>query len=279
MDRAEFRDLIKRGFGWPLVNVELLDMHIDDNIYKAAQKYSRFAVGNATQECFGTMMLSGGQRFYDMPAGTTEVIKVDDYGKEGGINTLFTIDNFLYSQGAMNFFAQSSGYSLVDYHTTLGFLKTLRRYSPSRYTYKYHKGSNKLEVTPAPATDRFITISQPVSAGSSVYQDVVVNSGGFVLLKSMMLEGATEPGWVMEDFYERMFEKDWFIDYVTALCKITLGMIRRKMENASNTVGNTSLTMDGSALMSEGKEEKTALEEKLQTEESYESYGISLGQC
>ena len=92
-----------------------------------------------------------------------------------------------------------------------------------------------------------------------------------------MLEGATEPNWTMEEFYKRMFEKDWFIDYTIALCKITLGTIRRKMENASNTVGNTALQMDGSALLSEGKEEKTALEEKLQTEENYEGYGLFIG--
>ena len=30
LTREEFRDLIKRRFGWPIVNVELEDIHIDD---------------------------------------------------------------------------------------------------------------------------------------------------------------------------------------------------------------------------------------------------------
>ena len=82
---------------------------------------------------------------------------------------------------------------------------------------------------------------------------------------------------IYEVFVERMFEKDWITDYVTALVKMTLGEVRRKMENASNMVGNIGATFNGSALMSEGLAEKEKLEEKLQDTEVYEGYGLSWG--
>lgn len=267
MNRVDFRDKIRRRFGWPIVNVEVEDVHIDDAIELALQKYERFAIGNATQESWITLMLSGGQQFYSLPPGTTEVESVEDSGRAGGINTLFTIDNFLYNQGAFNFFAGSTGYSLVTYHITMGFLETLRRYSPSKYRYKYHKGSNLLEVNPPPDRDQVLFLSDGTSAISP----------GWALMKAHMLEGATEPNWTYEVFVERMFEKDWITDYVTALVKMTLGEVRRKMENASNMVGNIGATFNGSALMSEGLAEKEKLEEKLQDTEVYEGFSISFG--
>jgi hypothetical protein len=42
------------------------------------------------------------------------------------------------------------GYNLVSYHVALDFLKTVDRYTPSIYNYKYHKYTNQLEVHPAP---------------------------------------------------------------------------------------------------------------------------------
>jgi hypothetical protein len=275
MQREEFREFIRRRFGWPLINVELHDDHINDNIFLAMQKYTRFAIANASQEHFMTLMLSGGQRYYNLPEGVVEVVSVEDQGKDGGINTLFTIDNYLYQQGAFNFLNMNSGFSLVSYHIAMGFIETIKRYTPSRYTFKYHKESNLLEVNPTPLKDKTLMISQLTSAGT--YEDVVVVSPGFVLLKTYMLEGSTEPGFTIETFYERMFERDWIIDYVTALCKITLGMIRNKMTNAANTVGNIGLSMDGAELLQQGNTEKETLERQLQETEAYEGLGIFIG--
>ena len=268
MTRADFKDLIRRKFGYPIVNVEIDDEHIDDAIRLALQKYERFAIGNATQETWLTFMLSGGQTLYDMPAGTTEVESVDDGGASGGINTLFTIDNFMYNQGAMNFFAMSSGgYSMVTYHITMGFLETLKRYAPSKYRYKYHKATNRLEVNPAPARGGFLTMTDGTSA----------DSPGFALVKAHMLEGATEPNWTYEVFVEEMLERDWVCDYVAALCKIVLGTVRRKLENASSMVGNMNASFDGSAFMQEGLAEKEKLEATLQDTEIYVGWGLTFG--
>ena len=275
MNRSAFIAMVQRTLGYPMVNVELTEDHYNDAIYKAMQQYIKYANDNATQTSYCTVLLSAGCNFYQMAPGTVDVIKCTDDGRAGSINTLFTMENFLYSQGAFNFNALNSGSSLVSYHITLGFLDTIKRYTPSKYTFKYHKESNLLEVNPAPDFGNSMSVSMLTSGGT--IEEMIVDSPGFILTEAIMLEGATEPGWTMETFTTRMLDRSWIIDYVTALCKITLGEIRRKTANASAAAGNASLQLNGAELMQEGRDEKKELEEKLQNEECWHGYGISWG--
>jgi hypothetical protein len=58
---------------------------------------------------------------------------------------------------------------------------------------------------------------------------------------------------------------------------MTLGHIRRKFSNGSGSIGNVGITLDGSELLSEGKEEKDKLEEELDEKYAFDGYGISMG--
>jgi hypothetical protein len=55
-----------------------------------------------------------------------------------------------------------------------------------------------------------------------------------------------------------------------------LGETRRKFANFSS-IGNTGISLDGDSLLSEGKEEKERLEEKLKEEENFEGSYITFG--
>jgi len=57
---------------------------------------------------------------------------------------------------------------------------------------------------------------------------------------------------------------------------MTLGRIRMKFANFGS-IGNSGISMDGDALMSEGKEEKERLDEQLREEEPEQGYDISIG--
>ena len=63
---------------------------------------------------------------------------------------------------------------------------------------------------------------------------------------------------------------------IVALSKISLGIIRRKPSSFSG-LGSHGVGLDGDSLISEGKEEKDALEETLRDEEAFEGYGIDIG--
>jgi len=60
------------------------------------------------------------------------------------------------------------------------------------------------------------------------------------------------------------------------MSKMTLGRIRMKFAQFGS-IGNSGISLDGDALMSEGKEEKERLDEQLREEESDVGYDISIG--
>ena len=262
---------IKRRFGFPMVKVELDNSQIYDAIDYAKQKFIKWSAGQATQEVFFTMALSGGQTIYELPVGVTEVIEYESSGTStGGINTLFTIDNFLYSQGMYEALFQAAGtdYTIISYHIARDFLETVRKYTPDKYTFRYHPFQNELEIQPEPSTSSYLEITQN-------NQTFTINSPGFILLRTYMLEGSTNVvGWENSD--ENFYGLDWIFDYATAEAKIILGMVRRKFDNFAS-IGNTGISLDGESLINEGKEEKEKLEETLRLEEPWEGLGISVG--
>ena len=269
MKKAQLAEKIKRGLGFPMVKIELDPTQINDAIDNARKKFIKWAAGNATHETFFTVMLSGGQSIYDLPVGVTEVLAYSSSGMSGGINTLFTVDNFLFNQGLFQALigtgGGASGYTMINYHMARDFLETVRKYTPDKYSYKYHGYTNQLEIQPAPAT-----------GGRLELNGVVYDSPGFVLIRSMMLEASTLSGYSEENTFENFYGYDWILEYATAECKIVLGLVRRKFGNFAS-LGNVGISLDGDALVSEGKEEKDALEEKLKTEEVFEGLGIEIG--
>lgn len=266
MRKDELVDKIKRRLGFPMVKIELDDLQIYDNIDYTRSLYIKWAVGQATQERFITVLLSGGQSMYEMPANTVEVIGYD-IKTMGSIHTLFTIENYLYQMGMYDQVLMRGGgdnYTLVSYHIARGFLETVRRYIVDAYHFHYHKHTNMLEIEPTPPSSS--TWSSVTSAGPSgnVY---VQNTPGYILVRTYGIEGEAED----------MYENPWFLDYATALTKISLGRVRSKFANFSAVGSNVSLSLDGSDLIQEGQTEIERLDERLRTEESEVGYGIYIG--
>jgi hypothetical protein len=274
MTKKQLAERIKRDLGFPMVKVELDNSNIYDSIDLARQKFIKWAVGQATTEVWFTLMLSAGQNYYDLPVGVTEVVNYSfSTGTTEGINTLFTLDNYLFNEGMFQMLYETSGtgYTLVSYHIARDFLDTMRKYTPDAYNYNYRRYTNELEVHPAPPSGNALTLT-----------DGTHDSPGFVLVRAMMIEGSTyntmgtSDSWVAGDSDEDFYGLDWVLEYATALCKIKLGMVRRKFENFA-AIGNVGVALDGSDLVSEGKEEKEALEERLKDEETFDGWGISIG--
>jgi hypothetical protein len=117
-------------------------------------------------------MLSGGQSNYELPSGVTEVISMTDLASSGvgGINTLFTIENYLYNKGMLGFL-EHGGFSIIDYHLALDYLNTLDKYTADKYMWHYHRYNNILSLNPTPPNDEVMTIE--TSGG-----EVTVNSPG-----------------------------------------------------------------------------------------------------
>lgn len=259
--KDDLAEKVKRRLGAPLVKVELDDLQIYDHIDYAREKYIKWAVGNATVEKYGTLMLRGGVTNYEMPSGTTDVLSYN-ISTLGGVNTLFTIDNYFYQIGlydSMLMRGQGDSYTVISYHIALQFLDTLKRYVVDTYNFRYHRYSNMLEINPAPPSSGITPI---VVNGQNQS-----NTPGFILLRTYVVDSDNI------DLYTNV----WFLDYVTALCKISLGRVRSKFANFAAVGSNVGLAMDGDALLQEGIAEKEKLEEELRTEEAYEGLDISIG--
>ena len=287
--KSDLSERIKRRLGHPVIKVELDPQQIFDAIDYARDKWVKWAVGQATAETFLTVLLSAGKVFYDLPIGVVEVVDYDDRGAAwGGVNTLFTIDNYLFNRGLYNWvWATGYDYSFVSYHLSLDYLKTIDRYTPTVYNYKYHPFTNQLEVHPPPPSGNYMEVDN----GDGKL--VSVDSPGFILVRTYMMEGSSYSGmeqnnhratpWKRreEDLHsgnrnDNFFTSDWIFDYALAESKIILGRIRSKFAGFTS-IGNTGIDLDGADLIGEGTAEKEKLEETLRLEEVFEGYPIFWG--
>ena len=193
ISRSQLIGKVRRRLGEPMVKVEICDEQIVDHINYARTKWIKWATSNATQEVYFTLLLQAGKQFYDLPAGITDIISYDDEPiQSGGINTLFTIDNMMFSSGFYgNIFW--GGYDLVSYHLVQDFLHTLRKYRT--YNLKYHKSTNQLEINPIPARNNQLLEVEVINPTTGILTEVAVDSPGYVMLKGFMIDGASIPNY------------------------------------------------------------------------------------
>lgn len=251
MTKKELINWIRRKLGEPMVKVELHDSQIEDCLFNAREEYIKWASGSATDEVFFTIALSAGIDTYELPSGVTEVIKVKEFSTSmHGINTLFTTENYMYNQGMLSFLHNLGSYSIIDYYLALGFLELIERLFPYYYNWRYDRINNKIRVRPTPSFD---------------LGDEQV---GYLLVHSFMLAGTDENTFTELDdaVYNIMWDETWVRNYALACAKETLGLVRRKFANFTS-IGNEGISLDGDALISEAKEEKDKLEERLRNDE------------
>ena len=262
---------IKHRLGYPIIKLEMTDDQISDNINYARHKFIMWASGHATQEVYFTMMLSAGQWLYDMPSGTVDVLDYDTNSNTGlgGINTLFTLGNYMYSQGAFGFLQPGfaiGGFNILNYHTIIDFFETMERYNPDAYNFKYHRYANQIEIQPPPQAGYVLEID------GEVY-----DSPGFVLIKAAMVEGSTLPGYTgLDQDNDVTLLSQWVEDFAFARTMYTLGLIRRKFANFA-ALGNQGTAMDGDALVAEAQVLMDNLIVSLRDAETHKGMGIIVG--
>lgn len=267
--KSDLAERVLRRLGWPSIKVELERDTIYNHIDWAKKKWITYAVGQATQEVWFTMMLSAGQYLYDMPEGVQEVVEYSmEPAEMGGINELFTIHHMLYEQGLFGIIEPSNaaGYNLVSYHIARDFLETLARYTPDEYNYKYHPYTNQLEIQPPPPSGNALVIG-----------DYSYDSPGWILVRAFMLRDSTLPDYTDDYLNSDLYTNvQWIEDMTLALSKQTLGMVRRKF-SGSTLLGTQGLSLDGADLIQEGKDEYERLMEDLVEKEAHEGHYITMG--
>jgi len=186
-------------------------------------------------------------------------------------------------------------YTMVDSYLALGHLELIQKMTPDKYRWRYHRFANKLEIIPTPECGNSLQVGVPVSGGCpNQFSDYTyVDSPGFVMIRGQMMMGSTLPTYVPsvsgtfdpdgkshypeadENYLESIFSHPWIIEYATFYAMRTLGYIRRKF-SSNTSLGNATISMDGSDLVSEATSRLKELEDELDLKYST-GYGISMG--
>ena len=244
--KSELKDKIIRHLGWPVVRVELHESQLDDVIEDALIMFKQWALGDAVQERYFTLLLESGKQEYDLPEEVTEIISLTDNALNlGNANELFTVENLLKMNGMLDF-DYGPSVSLLNLYAVKAYIKDLRRFMGNKYHWVYLHTDGILRLDPAPIQNEYI------------------------LLQSFMSDGDEM------DYSEGLFAHPWIFNYSLALAKIILGRIRTKFSNFQS-IGNTGISLDGSDLLNEGLNEKEKLEEILKNEYCYEGYYPVIG--
>jgi len=239
-DIGDLKKRIKYRLGWPQLKLEIQHDQIVEQIKYAIRWYYKFATGTSSYKQWLLFWLIPGQKWYTLP---DEVITVTDYSLDtslSGINTLFTLENYLWNYGFLNFFdIQRGQFSLLSYHLVLDYIETLKRYVTGKYHYQYVEWRKQLYVEPSPDSTQL-----------------------------SMIECVTK---VPEDY---MYSSLWIEDYAAARCKLIIGEIRSKFSGA--LLPGLGSPLNGPEMKSEARAEIEILEKRLRSEES-EGFPIIIG--
>jgi len=229
---GQLRRRIQYRLGWPQVKLEINKYQIDEQITYAVKKFHKHAAGLATKRKMLLFWLIPGQQYYTLPAEVHRMMNYDLDTSITGINTLFTLENYLWNYGFLNFMDFQSGqFTLLSYHLVLSYIEDLRRYVSGKYRMQYNQWNRQLFVEPDPDSTQLA-----------------------------MLEVETKID------AEYLYDSDWVEDYATQKCKYLIGEIRSKYSGA--TLPGIGATLNGETMKSEAKEEMDRLKEQLLSEEA-----------
>jgi hypothetical protein len=148
-------------------------------------------------------------------------------GSTTGVNTLFTIEQTLAQQTYFSFSMGNYGFDLVSWYTVREWLDTREKLLSQRRMFKFNPRTQYLQMLPEPGAERFYGVIE-------------------CYLEKPLID---------------LVKEQWVYQYSLALTKIGIGRVRGKY-TGTNLFGGGSLD---TAILSEGMEEKKALEEQLFT--------------
>lgn len=255
MTKTEFKDFIIRQLGYPLVKVELHESQLDDIIRSTKSVYTKWASGNVTSEDYVILQLEADKSEYELPQSVTTVLDVKDFSSGiGKTDELFTLGSYLNSIGILEAI-QGSTFSLMGYHASLDYMKTLEKYSTEKFFWKHNRFKNVVTLKPTPDSTDDLSY---ILVHCYILSDYSVESDG-------------------EEYIEGIYEDDWFQRYCIAGAKEILGRVRGKFGQGFQSIGNQGISLDGDTLLSEAKEEKEKLLEELRDHEDYEGFYPLMG--
>jgi hypothetical protein len=237
-ERNAVFEYIKTMLGDGMIDVELDSVHYELALDRALTFY-RQKSSNAVEESYSFLELIQDQNEYRLPDEIIEVREVfrRAIGSRSGLGaggTLFEPFNLAYTNTYMMSGSMMGG--LATYEMFAGYQKLVGRMFGSYIEYNWKRTSHILDI-----------LQRPFAQGEQI------------LLRTYNYR----PDWViLQDIYA----KQWIRDYSLAVAKQILGQARSKFGSIAGP--GSPITLNGTALISESKEEMTQLVKDLQNLEA-----------
>ena len=233
-ERNKVFDYVKTMLGDGMIDVELDPKHYETALDRAIARY-RQRSSNAVEENFINMLLIQDVNEYRLPDEVIEVREVfrRSVGSRSGLGaggTLYEPFNLAYTNTYMLSGTMMGG--LATYEMFAGYQKLVGRMFGSYIEYSWKPTSHMLTI-----------LQRPFAQGEQI------------LIRCYMYR----PDWVLlQDYYCQL----WIKDYTLATCKGMLGQARSLFGNIAGPTGG-GITLNGTALIQESKEEIERLEKEI----------------
>lgn len=235
IERNKVFSYVKAMLGDGMVEVELDPIHYETALDRALSRY-RQRSPNAVEESYSFIELIQDINEYRLPDEIIEVQSVfrRAIGSRSGMGaggTLFEPFNLAYTNTYLLSGSMMGG--LATYELFAGYQKLVGRMFGSYIEFKWKPTSHTLTI-----------LQRPFAQG----EQILIKSHNF------------RPDFVL---LTDNYAKQWLKDYTLATCKLMLGEARSKFGSIAGP--GSPITLNGTALMSAGKEELAALDKELET--------------
>jgi hypothetical protein len=234
VERNKVFEFIKLMLGDGMIDVELDPAHMELALERALTHY-RQRSSNAVEESYLFLELIQDQNEYRLPdevIGVREVFRraVGSRTGLGAGGTLFEPFNLAYTNTYLMSGSMMGG--LATYDAFAGYQKLVGRMFGSYIEYNWKPTSHILDI-----------LQRPFAQG----EQILIRSYNF------------RPDWVL---LQDIYAKQWLRNYSLAVCKQILGQARSKFGSIAGP--GSPITLNGTALLSEAKEEMEKLDKEVQ---------------
>ena len=233
IERNKVFDYVKTMLGDGMVEVELDPKHYEIALTRALTRF-RQRSPNAVEESYSFLELIQDQNEYRLPDEIIEVQSVfrRAIGSRSGLGaggTLFEPFNLAYTNTYLLSGSMMGG--LATYELFAGYQKLVGKMFGSFIEFKWKPTSHTLTI-----------LQRPFAQGEQILLRTHNYRPDFVLLQDI-------------------YAKQWLYDYTLAVCKMQLGQARSKFGSIAGP--SSAITLNGTALIAESKEEIATLDKEL----------------
>lgn len=233
IERNKVFEYAKTMLGAGMIDLDLDPIHYETALDRALTRY-RQRSPNAAEESYMFLELTQDQNEYRLPDEIIEVQSIfrraiGSRSGSGAGGTLYEPFNLAYTNTYLMSGSMMGG--LATYELFAGYQKQVGRMFGSYIEFKWKQQSHILTI-----------LQRPFAQGEQILIKTHNFRPDFVLLTDI-------------------YAKQWVRDYTLASCKIMLGQARSLFGNIAGPSG--SITLNGTALITEGKEELAALDKEL----------------